>query len=541
MEPDHSPKELVLSGTVVAGGMAKGNARLFFNTNIHAPLAAVRGVRGKKAGWLQIEAAMQRQLESLDCRIRQGGFCEDSAATAMLETYRVFLLDPVLHASLQEELRRNGDKAPEAIQTTCRKLIGNFEQIASGQIQPKALLIADLGKMLLDALDESPETVLSPLSENHVLVADHLFVSDVVALHRIRPAAIVVQHGHPASHGLILARELEIPILCQVRDITRLVRPDVPLVVDADQSCVILHPACTLLPSVPLPGHSPAATGSPPFQSLEIDGIPVRVMADTGSPAASVRTRDAGADGIGLLRMESLYMQAESAPDRDEILRRLPEILEPMAGRPAYVRLLDAGGDKPLSYLKDSLGGSTMTGYRGIRLLAAHPELLKSQLQALLKLSRRYDLHILVPMVTVAEEMRTVRTTLEAEARREGIPPPPLGAMVETPSAALLIDRIWKWSDFVRIGSNDLTQYTLAASRASPLAEGYFQPTHPSVLKLVGMVCRSEEAGLIGLCGSLAGREDMVPQLLGLGLREFTVPPRSVRAIKRAVSEYCAE
>lgn len=205
-----------------------------------------------------------------------------------------------------------------------------------------------------------------------------------------------------------------------------------------------------------------------------------------------------------------------------------------MAGKPAYVRLLDAGGDKPLPYVKDC-----SMGCRGIRLLARHPELLQPQLQALLRLARGYrQLHILVPMVTVAEDMRFVRRALENAARREGLAPLPLGAMVETPAAALMIDELWEWCDFIRIGSNDLTQYVMAAPRANLSKDPYFQPTHPAVLKLIRMVCRPEDAALTGLCGSLADQKDMIPQLLQLGVREFVVPPRSIQAIKQAVSEY---
>ncbi|RKX47424.1 MAG: hypothetical protein DRP64_01115 [Verrucomicrobia bacterium] len=530
--------EHILSGTIVSGGIAEGRACLFINTDIHAPADLDVAMEPPKDGWSRIEDAIKEQLEKLEHRIQRGGFSADSSVFSLLETYRVFLRDPMLHASLQNDLQKNGDNATAAVRSTCRKLIRNFEHVSNGRAQPKAILIADLGKMLMESLGGSRSSLELNPPEKSILVTDHLFVSNIVALQKVRPSAIIVQHGHPASHGLILARELEIPILCEVHDAIRHIQPGTSLVVDADQSRIIIHPSHTM-DAYRLPKASPPVASGPETKySLEIDGTPVRVMADVGCVAASERAEEAGADGIGLLRMESLYMQSDRILLEEEIVQQLSDILAPMAAKPVYVRLLDIGGDKPLAYVKDSLGGSSMTGYRGVRLLAAHPELLQPQLQAFLKLSLRYKVHILVPMVTVAEDMRLVRDALEAASHVVGIAPPPLGAMIETPAAALMVDRLWEWCDFVRIGSNDLTQYTMAASRDNPLAEGYFQPTHPSVMKLIGKICRSEDAELIGLCGSLADRQDMVPQLLRLGVREFVVPPRSIGALRRAVVDH---
>jgi len=404
-------------------------------------------------------------------------------------------------------------------------------------MKSKALLIADLGKMLLESMADLPETAPLAPSENRVLVADHLFVSDIVLLQKIRPAAIVLQHGHPASHGLILAQELEIPILCQVPDALRLIRPDVPVIVDGDRARVLVHPVQTMNEYRQSAGFASVASGAAkPF--VDIEATAVRVMADVGSVAAAVQAVEEGADGIGLLRMESIYIQQDRALREDEIIERLSEILAPMEGKPVYVRHLDIGGDKPLPYVRDSMGGSSMTGYRGVRLLAAHPELLDPQIKALLRLSMRFNLRILVPMVTLLEDMQLIRKTLESAAREMRVDLPPLGAMVETPAAALMAGELWEWCDFLRIGSNDLTQYVMAASRDNPLGSRYFQQSHPAVLKLVEMVCGTGKSGSVGLCGSLANCEEMVPQLLQMGMREFVVPPGSTQRIKRAVLEY---
>ena len=215
---------------------------------------------------------------------------------------------------------------------------------------------------------------------------------------------------------------------------------------------------------------------------------------------------------------------------------RVQSTLEPVAGKPITVRLLDVGADKKLPSLDLSSEVNPFLGRRGVRVLLAYPELLHTQLRALARLSREQDVHILVPMVTLAQEMKRLRellvtATAEVGAKRL----PPLGAMIETPAAALCVAELMKHADFLSIGTNDLTQYTMAAGREDPLVSDYFRDDHPAVLKLVRLVSDAVGDAPLALCGELAGRVDVLPFLLAAGIRSLSVAPPLVPTVKEAV------
>jgi phosphoenolpyruvate-protein kinase (PTS system EI component) len=221
-----------------------------------------------------------------------------------------------------------------------------------------------------------------------------------------------------------------------------------------------------------------------------------------------------------------------------ELLADLREMFAPLRGKPITVRLLDLGGDKPLPFLKLPPEDNPFLGRRGVRLLLRYPDLLDTQLQALWQLAREHDVRILVPMVTLAEEMAEVRMRFAAVAKEAGQNElPPLGAMIETPAAALSVAGIIAYADFLSIGTNDLTQYTMAAGRENPLVSEYFREDHPAVLRLVRIVV--EEAGRVpvAVCGELARQVDAVPTLLKLGIRSLSVAPPLVPGVKEAVRQ----
>jgi len=205
-------------------------------------------------------------------------------------------------------------------------------------------------------------------------------------------------------------------------------------------------------------------------------------------------------------------------------------------GKPIFIRLLDIGGDKPLPYLPLSPELDPSLGRRGVRLLLAYPELLNVQLRALLRLSKEHDVRITVPMVTFASDMQKVRSALEKIGSELGYRTlPQLGAMIETPASALCADEIASVSDFLNIGTNDLTQYTMAAGRESPFAYQYFKDDHPAIIKLLQHVGKEATQTPVGICGELASQGDMVQTLLTTGIRMLSVPPPLIPSIKQAV------
>jgi phosphoenolpyruvate-protein kinase (PTS system EI component) len=243
-----------------------------------------------------------------------------------------------------------------------------------------------------------------------------------------------------------------------------------------------------------------------------------------------------GADGIGLFRTEPFFLSTKHFPSDREFAAFLFDSLHAAQGRSVDVRLLDIGADKNPLYLHLPPEPDPFLGRRGVRVLLEYPELLEAQLRAVLEVSQYFSLGVLIPMVTtesdvvqVAQRFRQLATDMEVRRL------PRLGAMIETPAAALSIPSLKKHVDFFSIGSNDLTQYTLAAGRENPLVEAYFLDAHPTIFRLIELVIREAEDTPVSLCGELAGRIDLIPDLLRTGLRSFSVPVALVPAIKQAI------
>jgi phosphoenolpyruvate-protein kinase (PTS system EI component) len=261
-------------------------------------------------------------------------------------------------------------------------------------------------------------------------------------------------------------------------------------------------------------------------------------MANVGCGEDVTAAFENGADGVGLYRIEQFYLSLTSPPSVAELLAELRQSLLPLRGRRITVRLLDLGGDKPVPFVQFPSEDNPFLGRRGVRLLLEYPDLLDTQLKALLEIARDHDLQILVPMVTLAEDMARVRERLRKIGEDAGVESlPPLGAMIETPAAALCVGEIIRHADFLSIGTNDLTQFTMAAGRETPQVSDYFMENHPAVLRLVRMVL--EEAGTIPVtvCGELAADLSSLPILLKLGLRSLSVAPPLIPAAKQAIRQ----
>ena len=270
-------------------------------------------------------------------------------------------------------------------------------------------------------------------------------------------------------------------------------------------------------------------------------GQEVTVMANVGCGEDVTAAAENGADGVGLYRIEQFYLSRNTPPSVPELLAELRGALALLRGKRITVRLLDLGADKPAPFVQFPSEDDPFLGRRGVRLLLKYPDLLDVQLKALLEFAREQDVHILVPMVTLAEDMAQVRRRLLEIASQAGISElPPLGAMIETPAAALSVSEILHYADFLSIGTNDLTQYTMAAGRENPLVNDYFVENHPAVLRLIRIVL--EEAGQIPVtvCGELAADLDSISSLLKLGLRNFSVAPPLVPAVKNVIRQASA-
>jgi phosphoenolpyruvate-protein phosphotransferase len=403
--------------------------------------------------------------------------------------------------------------------------------------------VADLARRLLRVLTGVRTHSLEGLPRGTILVARRLLPSEITISARRSAAGIVVEFGGPGSHCALLTREMGIPGVCQVPQATQAIATGDFLLLDGVEGAVTVSPDRPARQRFKkrMEDYQERANRARRHRhqpSDTIDGVHVPVMANVGNRKDAELAADNGADGIGLYRTEVLFMSRKMLPSEAELLEEIAYTVAPFKRKPLVIRLLDAGGDKSLPYLPLPAEDNPFLGRRGVRLLLHYPELLHVQLRALLQLSRDYNVQILVPMVTLASDMRRVRDALVSAATEMGLERvPPLGAMIETPAAALTVKAISPFADFLSIGTNDLTQYALAAGRENPLVLDYFQDTHPSILRLLSIITEDAGEKTTCLCGELAGRCELVPVLLRARLRMLSVAPPLIPLVKEAVRQ----
>jgi phosphoenolpyruvate-protein kinase (PTS system EI component) len=354
---------------------------------------------------------------------------------------------------------------------------------------------------------------------------------------------VVLEHAGLTSHAALLARALGIPAVGQAPGIVEQVRPGEVLLVDGFEGRVLVDPDEDVRKSFAIVGQRYATAilarrQSSPEPAATIDGTRIHVMANVGWREDVVVAASFGADGIGLFRTEFLYLTRRSAPTEDELYGETIETLAPMKEGPITLRLLDAGGDKLLPFLRLPPEPNPAFGKRGVRVLRDHPDLLMAHLRAILRLSADHDIRILVPMVTLPSEIEWVRCSLQQVAAECGVDRlPPLGAMIAPPAAALCADLLARHADFFSLGTNDLTQYVMAAGREDPFVAEYYQEDHPAVRRLVDAAIRSVPGMPIELCGEAAGRPETLAGFLKMGITTISVAPPLIPLVKDAVRE----
>ena len=353
---------------------------------------------------------------------------------------------------------------------------------------------------------------------------------------------IVLAYGSPSSHAAILARSRGIPALVAAGPGVLGLAEGTTIAIDgATGELVIDPPAATLThfsqraaEMAAQQSKHRAAAGEP---AVTVDGTRIEVAANLGSRVDAHAAAAEGADSAGLVRTEFLFLNRDRAPDLQEQVAEYLAIADALGGRRVTFRTLDVGGDKPLTYLPMPVEENPFLGHRGIRLSLDRRDLLLEQLQAICQVARRVPTSVMFPMVTTIAEIRNARSMLEEAASPAGLPEGlRVGMMVEVPAAALKIATFLPYLDFISIGTNDLTQYTLAAERGNAAVAALSDPLDPGVLRLIQHVCHTA-AGMVpvAVCGEASADHTAIPVLLGLGVRELSVSPKSVPPVKARV------
>ncbi|KQN20590.1 hypothetical protein ASE86_15160 [Sphingomonas sp. Leaf33] len=512
----------VVAGVGAVPGVAIGTVRWLRATEMVAPLGS-GDVATERAA---LATGLARLQQALD-----GGHGVMAAHRAMLD-------DPDLLLALETAVG-DGHGAAQAALSVTRAQAATLAASPDARLAERGDDLRDIGQRLAHAVLGTTPPAFA-VADDAVLLADDLLPSQLAALEGT-PAGIAVVRGGPTSHVAIMAAARGIPMVVAlgagVTDLT----DGATLIVDGDAGTVHPNPDAAAQArarsriAIAAEAIAAARAGADGRPATTRDGRKVAVCVNLGDATEAAAAVADGAEGCGLLRTELLFLDRPTPPTRDEQAATYRAIATAMAGRPLTIRLLDIGGDKPAPYLSIPAEENPALGLRGIRVSLAHPDVLEAQVAAILDASDAGPCRIMVPMVASLAEITAVRDVVDRLCGDRAIS---VGAMVETPAAAIGADLISEACDFLSIGTNDLTQYALAMDRGNAAVAGGIDGLHPAVLRLVAATCEGAAArGVpVGVCGGMAADPLAAPILVGLGVTSLSVPPSRVAATRALVA-----
>ena len=505
-----------------------------------------RKIEDPQAEANRLERAVAAVLDNLSMlEARAIGDVGDDVAE-IFEAHRMFLEDPSFSGAALEMVGTDHLCAEAAVDRTVDDLAAEFEAIGDEYFAARAADMRDIGGQLIRELLGLGHASFGHLENPVVIVAHDLTPSETVTIAPGMALAFVTEIGSPTSHTAILARSLGIPAVVGIGMLD--VTPGVVIAVDGEAGTVWIEPDAVTIGALERRKADDDArqiearthAGEP---AITRDGIRVEIVANIGNPDDARRADAAGAEGVGLFRTEFLFIDRGAAPTEEEQYDAYRSVFEVFGDRPVVVRTLDVGGDKqvPGIDLADEL--NPFLGKRGIRLMLDEEGLFRPQLRALLRAAVGANLKLMFPMVASLDEVTAARAAVDAVVAQldaEGadrIASFEIGIMIEVPSAAVMADVLAPHVDFFSIGTNDLTQYTLAVDRTNPSVAHMADALHPAVLRLIGAVIDAAHASgkWVGLCGELAGDPVAAPVLLGLGLDEWSMSPPAIALVKERV------
>ena len=495
-------------------------------------------VGGELKGLDRALARISDDLSELASRVERE---IDSELSGVFHAHLAMVQDPSLREEVEKEIKAELVSAGSAVRTVFRRWERRFRSMEAEVAKQKGDDMRDLARRLVSALAGVHSHALEDIPRGSVLVANRLLPSDTVFLARNTAAAALLEVGGKGSHAALFAREIGLPCVAGLKGLLDTLSENAFAIVDADEAEAIISPTPkqreafrakreqqkAAITQARTRAHEPAVTRG---------GKRIAVFANVGDAEDTQVAIENGADGVGLYRLEQAYLGRQEPPSMTELLEEMQNTLQPAKGLPVYVRLLDVGADKSLPFLEMPREINPALGQRGIRFLLEYPDLLRTQLDALLHLASDFDLHILVPMVTLPRDMGAVKEALkEAASRTKTSGVPRLGAMIETPAAALTAPDILQHAEFLSFGTNDLTQYSFAADRENAAVDVYFDDTHDVIFRLISMVHNDVPDVPLSVCGELACRTEATSRLEECGISSLSVVPPSIPAVKEAV------
>lgn len=530
----------IVSGTAVFSK----NARITVNPEKIEDVAAElqRFSAGQRGAIAELDTLYQDAIEKVGEEMAQ-----------IFDIHRMMIEAEEFVDRVRDLIESERFSAPYAVQQAGMEFAEMFSSMDDEYMKERSADVVDISERLVRVmLGAHSETLL--LDKPCVLLADDFLPSDTIHLDSSKVLAFVTKFGSHTSHLSILARTRGITAVVGLKDGYGEVVPGAQLIVDGDVGEVIIDPTPEQLQACErklraLERNRRELLEYRDRESVTLDGTRVEICANIGSAADLDSVLENGADGIGLVRSEFLYMEREQMPDEEDLFQAYRTCVGRMNGRRVIIRTLDIGADKALPYLDLGHEENPAIGFRAIRVCLQKPELFRTQLRAILRASAFGPLSIMFPMISCLSEFlqgkQAVVRCME-ELRLEGVPfdeNVPVGMMIEVPAAAVMSDVLAQHADFFSIGTNDLTQFTLAADRMNPQVDFLFNSPNEAVLRLIELTAQNARRHgiLCGICGEMGANLSLTERFLKMGVRELSVTPRKILEVRRKVCSICLE
>ncbi len=533
-----------IQGKGVSSGVGAGPLYFYQRAQTEIPRYTVEDT---DAEWHRFKGAQTGAVEQLGDLAEKARAEAGDEAAMLFETHQMMAEDLDYEEAIEQRITEEKMNAEAAIADTAEEFAAMFEAMDDSYMQARAADVKDVSRRLLDILSGA---VAGGIASDVpvILAADDLAPSETVQLDKSKILGFITAGGSGSSHTAILARTMGIPAIVGVGGALKAEYAGRPVIIDGATGNVVIDPDDMTRDrlmkkreeQLRLQRLLETLKGQP---NVTKDGKSIRVYCNIGSPedVHAVQVNDGG--GIGLFRSEFLYLNCEDYPTEDQQFEAYKQVLSDMEGKEVIIRTLDIGADKQIGYFNLPHEDNPAMGMRALRICLSRPEVFRTQLRALYRASAYGKLGIMFPMVTNVWEVREAKRLCEEvkrDLKTEGIPyseDVSLGIMIETPAAVMLSDRLAKEVDFFSIGTNDLTQYTLACDRQNNDLGRFYDPHHPAVLRMIRLVTQNaHKNGIwVGICGELGADLTLTETFLAIGVDELSVSPRAVLPLRNAI------
>ena len=537
-------------GIGASSGIGIGNVVIIKEQSLEYTAKTVSNVEAEIARMNQAveQFTVKTQAMAEDMKQRLG-----EKEAEILEGQLLMVMDPALTSEM-ENLIQSGQCAESALETVCDMFIQVFSMAEDELTRQRATDVHDIKTRLLKILLGVEEVDISAVPAGTVLVARDLTPSMTAGINKENVVGIMTEVGGKTSHSAILARALEIPAVLSIEGIVSKVENGQQVIVDGSEGDIFVNPSKEEVEvySAKRDAYLEEKKALAKFigqATVTADGRKVELVANIGTPEEATKVVECDGEGVGLFRTEFLFMDRTSIPTEEEQFEAYKKAAIVLRGKPVIIRTLDVGGDKEIPYLGLETEENPFLGYRAVRFCLDREDIYRPQLRALLRASAFGEIRIMVPLVTCVDELTAVKELVKelmAELDQEGIAynkEIQIGVMIETPAASLIADLLAKEASFFSIGTNDLTQYTMAVDRGNAKVAYLYSAYNPAVLRSIKRVieCGKAEGIMVGMCGEAASDPMLIPLLISFGLDEFSVSATSILATRKAISQYTKE